>query len=72
MLRIVRQVLEKFVGHQNDSMLTSLPSIRGSRLPNDAITVRETLKSYVNSMEGWLPLQWDYVRSRGKTKQNEQ
>ena len=39
-----------------------LRGVRGSRYGNDAIKMRETLTSYVNSEDGCLPWQLDYIR----------
>ena len=37
-------------------------AVRGSRYTKDALQMRETLKKYVNSEEGSVPWQLDYVR----------
>ena len=38
---------------------------RGSRYQQSAVAIRENLKEYVNSPEGALSWQWDYVRCKG-------
>ena len=53
---------------RGDGALRPLPCMRGSRLLKSAVEVREVLKNYVNSNEGCVPWQWDYVRSRGPRK----
>lgn len=62
----------RLVTHGTNRLLSDLPPIRGSRPPTTAAAARENLKSYVNSMEGSLPWQWDYVRSRGNVRQNKE
>ena len=46
-------------------MLTNIPSNKVCQQTIKANGVRENLKSYVNSMEGSVSLQWVNVRSRG-------
>ena len=53
------------VGNRQGGLLNDISAVRESRSLKAAIEVRETVKSYVNSMEGVLPWQWDHVRSRG-------
>ena len=48
-------------------MFERIPAVRESRPSNAATVVCDTLSSYVNSMEGSLPWQWDHVRSREGT-----
>lgn len=43
----------------------SLPATRGTRYRNHAIEMREALKAYVNSEEGAVSWQWEYIRRRG-------
>lgn len=52
----------------NASAIQDLPRPRGSRYSNSAHEVRESLLSYLNSDQGAVPWQWDYVRSRGPVK----
>ena len=49
----------------NDGMLRRIGGVRGSRPTALATDVRNEMKTYVNSMEGALPWQWDHVRSHG-------
>ncbi|XP_057296815.1 uncharacterized protein LOC130625697 [Hydractinia symbiolongicarpus] len=51
----------RLVADGNSSLLIDIPPIRGSRPSNTAVNVRDNLKSYVNSMEGSLPWQWEHV-----------
>ena len=51
--------------NQGGMLLNDIPPVRGSRPLVSALEVRDVIKSYVNSMEGSLPWQWDHVRSRG-------
>ena len=41
-----------------------IPPFRGSRPTTSALEVRNIIKSYGNCMEGFVPWQWDHVRSR--------
>ena len=41
------------------------PPVRGSRPTTSELEVRNIMKSYVNSVEGSVPWQWDHVRSKG-------
>lgn len=50
---------------QESELLSDISPIRGSRPASSAVAVRESLKGYVNSMEGSLSWQWNHVRSRG-------
>ena len=59
------------VAESQSRMLTNIPPIRGSPPTIMAVRVIENLKSYVNSMEGSVPWQWDHVRSRGAIKRAE-
>lgn len=43
----------------------SLPPTRGSRYRNYAMEVREALKVFVNSEQGAVSWQWEYIRRRG-------
>ena len=43
----------------------SLPPTRGSRYRNYAMEVREALKAFVNSEQGAVSWQWEYIRRRG-------
>ena len=45
--------------------LGNLPVARGTRAHNSAVQVREALKQYVNSEQGAVSWQWDYIHSRG-------
>ena len=54
------------------SLLTNIPLVRGSRPSTTAVKVRENLKSYVNSMEGSVPWQWEHGRSRGRVRQSKE
>ena len=49
----------------NTSAMQDLPPPRGSRYAISALETREALKSYLNSDQGAVSWQWDYVRSRG-------
>ena len=49
----------------NTSAMRDLPPPRGCRYANSALETREALKSYLNSDQGAVSWQWDYVRSRG-------
>ena len=56
----------RLVGHNNGAtLLQDIPPVRGSRPTTWAIEVRNIMKSYVDSMEGSVPWQWDHVRGRG-------
>ena len=50
------------------TLLQGILPVRGSRPTTSELEVR---KSYINSMEGSVPWQWDYVRSRGDILANE-
>ena len=50
---------------EGSSALCNLPAARGTRYRNYALEVREALKAYVNSEQGAVPWQWDYIRRRG-------
>ena len=55
----------RLVGDKNGATLRQdIPPFRGSRPTTLALEVRNIMKSYVNSMEGFIPWQWDHVRSR--------
>lgn len=56
---------------QGEVLLNDLPAVRGSRPPTSAVEVRESMKAYVNSMEGSVPWQWEHIRSRGTISQKE-
>ena len=47
------------------------PPVRGSRPTTSVLEVRNIMKSYVNSMEGFLPWQWNNLTSRGDILANE-
>lgn len=49
----------------DDGMLKNIGSVRGSRPTSTALEVREEVKRYVNSMDGSVSWQWDYIKSRG-------
>ena len=49
-------------GNNSNTGLVDLPNVRGSRTRADALETRETLKNYLNSEEGSVPWQTDYVR----------
>ena len=53
------------------TLLQEIPSVRGSHPTTSALEVRNIMKSYVNSMDGFVPWQWDHVRSRGDILTNE-
>ena len=46
-------------------MLDDISSVKVSRPIKLAVEVRDLVKSYVTSMQGSLPWQWEPVRSRG-------
>ena len=46
----------------NSPFLTPLSKVHGSRKKGDAVAMRDTMKGYVNSSEGSLDWQFDYVR----------
>ena len=48
-------------GQSVGNMLPLLP-VRGRRYQNDALSMRDALKTYVNREEGSVPWQVDYVR----------
>ena len=50
-------------------LLENIEPLRGCRPTNSAMAIRDTLKRYVNSFEGSVPWQWDYVRSRGTVRE---
>ena len=50
---------------EGSGALCSLPPARGSRYRNYAMEVREALKAYVNSEQGAVSWQWEYIRRRG-------
>ena len=61
----------RLVGDNNGAaLLQDIPPVRGSHPTTSAVEVRN-MKSYVNSMEGSVPWQWDHVRSRGDILANE-
>ena len=49
----------------NTSAMQDLQPPRRCRYANSALETREALKSYLNSDQGAVSWQWDYVRSRG-------
>ena len=55
----------RLVNSEGGMLLNDIPAVRGSRPLNAAVEVRDLVKSYVNSMEGSVPWQWNHVRSRG-------
>lgn len=42
-------------------LLEPLNALRGSRIPTSAIETHSNLTTYVNSLQGSVPWQWDYV-----------
>ena len=50
---------------EDSSALCNLPAVRGTRYRNYALDVSEALKAYVNSDQGAVPWQWDYICKRG-------
>ena len=50
---------------EDSSALRNLPAARGTRYRNYALDVSEALKAYVNSDQGAVPCQWDYICKRG-------
>ena len=63
---------KRLVGDNNvATLLQDIPLVRGSSPTRLALEVRNIVKSYVNSMEGSVPWQWDHVRSRGDILANE-
>ena len=54
---------------EDSSALRNLPAARGTRYRNYALDVREALKAYVNSDQGAVPWQWDYIRKRGPIRE---
>ena len=54
---------------EDSSALRNLPAARGTRYRNYALDVREALKAYVNSDQGAVPWQWDYIRKRGPNRE---
>ena len=62
----------RLIGDKNGAtLLQNIPSVRESRPTTSALEVRNIMKSYVNSIEGSVPWQWDHVRSRGDILANE-
>ena len=55
---------------QHSAVQDLLPP-RGSRYANSALETREALKSYLNSDQGAVSWQWDYVRSRGPIREHD-
>ena len=54
------------IGERQGVMLkNNIAPVRGSRPLASALEVRNVVNSYVNSLEGSVPWQWDHVRSRG-------
>ena len=49
-------------GNGNSGQFQALPQLRGRRWSNDAVEMRNCLKDYVNSKEGSLSWQLNYVR----------
>ena len=47
---------------EGSGALCSLPSTRGSRYRDYAMEVREAWKAYVNSEQGAVSWQWEYIR----------
>ena len=61
----------RLVGHNNGAaLLQDIPPVRGSLSTTSVLEVRN-MKSYVKTMEGSVPWQWDHVRSRGDILANE-
>ena len=52
-----------------DGALLSISKVRGSRYTEDAIQLRDALKTYVNSEKGSLPWQLNHVRKTGKNEE---
>ena len=52
-----------------DGALPSISKVRGSRYTEDAIQLRDALKTYVNSEKGSLPWQLNHVRKTGKNEE---
>lgn len=46
----------------HNPLLSDLQPVRGSRYRQDALSMRDALKGYVNSKQGELEWQWDHVR----------
>ena len=46
----------------DENAFKSINPVRGSRYTKDALKVRETLTKYVNSENGSVPWQFDYIR----------
>ena len=62
----------RVVGDNNGAtLLQDIPPVRGSRPTTSALEVRNIMKSFINFMEGSIPLQWDHLRSRGGILANE-
>ena len=62
----------RLIGDKNGAtLLQNIPTVRESRPTTSALKVRNIMKSYVNSIEGSVPWQWDHVRSRGDILANE-
>ena len=58
----------RIVASNQNQLLNDISPIRGSRPPATALEVRESLKAYVNLLEGSVSWQWEHVRSRGTVK----
>ena len=48
----------------DEKAFKSINPVRGSRYTKDALKVRETLTKYVNSENGSVPWQFDYIRRK--------
>ena len=53
------------VPKDDSGAMRHLSKVRGSRYNNSAIEIREGLCDYLNSAQGSVPWQWEYVRSTG-------
>lgn len=56
----------RIVEEGSNGALRSLCRPRGSRYRQSAVDIRENMKEYVNSPEGALSWQWDYMYVRCK------
>lgn len=53
------------VSKEQEGALRQIPKVRGHRYTDNSLEVREALTKYVNSDQGAVPWQWEYVRSTG-------
>ena len=61
----------KLVSREGNGAMGAIAPLRGRRIANSAIEVRNALMNFVVSDVGSVPWQWDNVRSRGQLDEQE-